>query len=108
MRAKGGSRSSWYYGFHLSELNFPVSSLTCTEPGNGLANLPQCLSIDTQRYGIVTAVYTVGGLFGSLGSSWLVENQGVKGGITWTGWFNVAGAIAMTFAPSWIVLALGR
>ena len=100
--------SSWYYGFHLSELNFPVSSLTCSASGTSFLDLPLCLGLDQHHYGLVTAVYTVGGLLGSLGSAWLVSRQGVKGSITWTGWLNVLGAALMTFAPQWIVLGLGR
>jgi SP family facilitated glucose transporter-like MFS transporter 3 len=56
----------------------------------------------------VTAVFTVGGLIGSLSSSWLVEKHGLKGGLVWVGWLNILGVGMMALAPSWIVLALGR
>jgi SP family facilitated glucose transporter-like MFS transporter 3 len=64
--------------------------------------------MDDQKYSLVTAVFTVGGLAGSLGSSWLVERQGLKGGLVWVAWMNLVGVALMAFAPSWLVLAVGR
>ncbi|RSH89293.1 hypothetical protein EHS25_002405 [Saitozyma podzolica] len=74
--------SSWYYGYHLSELNFPVTSLTCLSPAfPPPSRLPLCLGLTAPRYSFVTAVFTVGGLVGSLISSWVVLKEGVKGGL---------------------------
>jgi SP family facilitated glucose transporter-like MFS transporter 3 len=96
-------------GYHLSELNFPVASLTCSAKTDAPTSLlPLCLGMDDQKYSLVTAVFTVGGLAGSLGSSWLVERQGLKGGLVWVAWMNLVGVALMAFAPSWLVLAVGR
>jgi hypothetical protein len=95
-------------GYHLSELNFPVASLTCKPAPDTKSFLPVCLGIDNNRYSLITAVFTVGGLAGSLSSSWLVKRQGLKGGLVSVGWLNMLGVGLMTFAPSWIILALGR
>ncbi|WWC62444.1 uncharacterized protein I303_105040 [Kwoniella dejecticola CBS 10117] len=101
--------SSWYYGYHLSELNFPVNSLTCITPAHPLpSRLPICLNLDSSRYSIVTAIFTIGGLVGSLSSSWVVEKEGIKGGISWTGYLNLVGVLGMGIAPHWYLLALGR
>ncbi|KAK8858481.1 hypothetical protein IAR55_002708 [Kwoniella newhampshirensis] len=101
--------SSWYYGYHLSELNFPVASLTCLSPAfPPPSRLPLCLDLDAYLYGLITAVFTVGGLVGSLMSSWIVEKEGLKGGIAWTGYLNVIGVLGMGVSPHWWVLALGR
>ncbi|OCF30610.1 vacuolar membrane protein [Kwoniella heveanensis BCC8398] len=101
--------SSWYYGYHLSELNFPVNSLTCLTPAfPEPSRLPLCLDLDSTLYGLVTAIFTVGGLVGSLISSWVVEKEGIKGGIAWTGYLNLIGVLGMGIAPHWILLALGR
>ncbi|WVQ72890.1 hypothetical protein IAR50_002451 [Cryptococcus sp. DSM 104548] len=99
--------SSWYYGFHLSELNFPERSLTCTLSAS-TTFLPECLSITPSLYALITAVFTLGGLLGSLTSSNVVSRYGLKGGIALTGWVNLVGAGIMTLAPHWTVLALGR
>ncbi|WWC88785.1 uncharacterized protein L201_003698 [Kwoniella dendrophila CBS 6074] len=101
--------SSWYYGYHLSELNFPVNSLTCITPAYPPpSRLPLCLDLDSNLYSIVTAIFTVGGLIGSLGSSWIVEKEGIKGGIAWTGYLNLVGVLGMSIAPHWALLAIGR
>ncbi|WWD04751.1 hypothetical protein V865_002822 [Kwoniella europaea PYCC6329] len=101
--------SSWYYGYHLSELNFPVNSLTCITPAYPPpSRLPLCLDLDSNLYSIVTAIFTVGGLVGSLMSSWVVEREGIKGGIAWTGYLNLVGVLGMGIAPHWLLLALGR
>lgn len=97
-------------GYHLSELNFPVASLTClpSAANPSTSFLPTCLGLDANRYSLVTAIFTVGGLVGSLGSSWLVQKQGLKGGLVYVGWMNVLGVVLMALSPNWLVLALGR
>ncbi|KGB74798.1 vacuolar membrane protein [Cryptococcus deuterogattii R265] len=99
--------SSWYYGFHLSELNFPALSLTCTSPSSS-SLIPQCLYLSESLYAFTTAIFTVGGLLGSLSNPWIVSKYGLKGGISLTGWINLFGAGVMTFAPHWVILATGR
>ncbi|WWD18368.1 hypothetical protein CI109_102818 [Kwoniella shandongensis] len=101
--------SSWYYGYHLSELNFPVASLTCLSPAFPTpSRLPLCLNLDASLYGLITAIFTIGGLIGSLSSSWMVEKEGLKGGLAWTGYLNLIGVLGMGIAPHWVVLAGGR
>lgn len=96
-------------GYHLSELNFPVASLTCINPAfPPPSRLPLCLGLDTYRYGLVTAIFTAGGLVGSLMSGYVIHHEGIKGGIAWTGYLNLIGVLAMTMAPTWIILAVGR
>lgn len=94
-------------GFHLSELNFPALSLTCTSPSSS-SLIPQCLYLSESLYAFTTAIFTVGGLLGSLSNPWIVSKYGLKGGISLTGWINLFGATAMTLAPHWIILAAGR
>jgi len=45
---------------------------------------------------------------GSLLSSDLVRRDGIRGGLVWSAWLNLAGVGLMSFAPAWIFLALGR
>ncbi|BEI88541.1 uncharacterized protein CcaverHIS019_0112590 [Cutaneotrichosporon cavernicola] len=101
--------SSWYYGYHLAELNYPANGLTChPSPNDGTAPLRPCLGLDAIKYSAVTALLTAGGLVGSALSDSVVRSQGVPGGIAWTGWLNLVGALMMALAPHWGVLALGR
>lgn len=101
--------STWYYGYHITELNYPVDGLTChPSPNDGEAFLPPCLGISPLKYSAITAVFTVGGLLGSTVSDRVVKAEGIAGGIAWTGWLNLAGALCMAAAPHWMVLGLGR
>ncbi|KAJ9120194.1 hypothetical protein QFC22_003094 [Naganishia vaughanmartiniae] len=109
--------SSWYYGYHISELNFPEASLTCTSPtasnlagsrSSMLGGLPDCLGIDSQRYSAATAIFTVGGLIGSILSARAMDKVGVIGCIKLTGLLNVIGSVIMFAAPHWVVLVAGR
>lgn len=96
-------------GYHLAELNYPVNGLTChPSPNDGHAFLPPCLGINTIKYSAVTALLTAGGLVGSALSDRVVRSEGVSGGIAWTGWLNLLGALMMAAAPHWVVLAAGR
>lgn len=51
---------------------------------------------------------TAGGLVGSALSDRVVSSEGVAGGIVWTGWLNLFGALLMAGAPNWLVMLLGR
>lgn len=113
--------SAWHYGFHITEMNvgfgtvgvadfqFPVAGITCFPgPSDGAAYLPPCLGISSLKYSAITAVFTMGGLLGSTMSDRVVKLEGVAGGIAWTAWLNLAGAMCMAAAPHWLVLGLGR
>ncbi|KAH8087986.1 general substrate transporter [Filobasidium floriforme] len=100
--------SSWYYGYHISELNFPQPSLTCHKDASGRSTLPACLDITSTRYSIITAVLTVGGLLGSLAAAKVIGRYGMYGTVWLTGAINLVGSIVMTISTHWIGLVLGR
>jgi len=103
--------SVWYYGYHISELNFPQPSLTCssaTSTSSIPLGLPNCLDLTSALYSLATAVFTVGGLVGSLFSAMIIEQTGMLGAIKLTGWVNLLSSVAMTLAPHWTVLVVGR
>jgi MFS family permease len=104
-------RSVWYYGYHISELNFPQPSLTCsskTSTSSILLGLPNCLDLTPALYSLATAIFTVGGLVGSLFSAMVIERTGMLGAVKLTGWINVLSSVAMTLSPHWTVLVVGR
>ncbi|KAH3686658.1 hypothetical protein WICPIJ_002366 [Wickerhamomyces pijperi] len=111
--------ASIQYGYHMAELNSPGSSLSCLAdtpvPGRTYLNtwmyklgLKQCISMDEQGLGMVTSVFSVGGLISSLYAGWLADKIGRK----WTTALNsvifFAGSLIVTFANNYSVFILGR
>ncbi|KAI5453753.1 Bifunctional purine biosynthesis protein PurH [Naganishia albida] len=102
--------SSWYYGYHISELNFPETSITCSNAARSSAwgALPDCLGFTSTRYSAATAVFTLGGLMGSIMSSPVTRRLKPTGSIKVTGLLNVVGSLMMSAAPHWLVVLAGR
>jgi MFS family permease len=61
-----------------------------------------------EQYSVVTAVFTVGGLCGSLLSSGVTRRVGLQRAIALTGWLNAVGAVIMGLSVHWLMLAAGR
>lgn len=96
-------------GYHISELNFPESSITCTSVRSAsLGGLPDCLGFNSTRYSAATAVFTLGGLAGSIMSSAVTRRLQATGSIKVTGLLNVVGSVMMFAAPHWLVVLAGR
>jgi predicted MFS family arabinose efflux permease len=70
--------------------------------------IPGCISMNEGKYGFVTSVYSIGGLFGSLYAPRLTDTRGRKGAalINCSGF--VLGPIIMAISMNVWVLALGR
>ena len=70
--------ASVQYGYHMSELNGPSAVLSCQadiEPHPGAIyqdtwfykmGLVKCIEMDDQGLGLVTSIFSIGGLVGSL------------------------------------------
>lgn len=105
--------STLYYGYHISELNFTQPSLTCSTPTSltsspVLLGLPNCLGLTEPLYSLATAMFTIGGLLGSVYSSRVIARRGMIGAIKVSGMLNLAAALLMGLAPHWTLLVLGR
>jgi MFS family permease len=70
--------------------------------------LPGCIPMNESTYGLVTSIYSIGGLIGSFYTSKLADTKGRKG----AGLINCAGfilgPILMALSPNVWILALGR
>ncbi|THH31750.1 hypothetical protein EUX98_g2430 [Antrodiella citrinella] len=76
---------SFQYGYHISALNQIQAVLTCqdvgtTDPATAYG-LPTCIPMTDARFSVVTAVYTIGGLLGSLVANVIMDRYGRKGAI---------------------------
>ncbi|KAK0941077.1 Bifunctional purine biosynthesis protein PurH [Friedmanniomyces endolithicus] len=56
------------FGYHLAELNEPQEVITCSplKATTTSPNFPQCIPMDTLQFGLVTSIFTLGGLVGAL------------------------------------------
>ncbi|KAI0637263.1 general substrate transporter [Trametes polyzona] len=103
---------SFQYGFHISSLNQISGVLTChkTEPGlpPTYYGLPTCIAMDDAKFSVLTSIYTVGGLLGSLGANVVMDRWGRKGACLASAFVMAVGAGFMGVAASLSPLIIGR
>lgn len=70
--------------------------------------IPGCIPMNEGKYGFVTSIYSIGGLFGSLYAPRLADGRGRKAAalINCSGF--VLGPTMMALSPNVWILALGR
>ncbi|KAG9947008.1 general substrate transporter, partial [Aureobasidium melanogenum] len=67
------------FGFHLAEFNAPQSVITCEKKSISSAvapSLPQCIPMDSTQFGLVSSIFTLGGLLGALSAGPLSARYG--------------------------------
>ncbi|RMZ85459.1 hypothetical protein DV737_g837, partial [Chaetothyriales sp. CBS 132003] len=98
------------FGFHLAELNAPQDVITCVSSGVGKESfdLPDCIPMTSVELGLVSSIYTIGGLVGALPAGYLTSKYGRLLPMRINTLIFVLGAIGEAFAPSIPVLAIGR
>ncbi|KAI0646783.1 general substrate transporter [Trametes meyenii] len=103
---------SFQYGFHISSLNQISGVLTCrtTEPGlpPTYYGLPTCIPMDNPTFSVLTSIYTVGGLLGSVGANVVMDKWGRKGACLASAFIMAVGAGFMAVAASLSPLIIGR
>lgn len=100
------------YGFHISSLNQISGVLTCrkTEPDlpSTYYGLPTCIAMDDATFSVLTSVYTVGGLLGSLGANVVMDRWGRKGACLASAFVMAVGAGFMAVSATLPPLIIGR
>ncbi|KAL4990075.1 general substrate transporter [Aspergillus falconensis] len=98
------------FGYHLAELNAPQAVITCEQKSIHSASngLPQCIPMDSSQFGLVSSIYTLGGLLGALLAGPVSTKHGRLFALRATTIFFVLGPVAETLAPNIPVLGLGR
>ncbi|KAJ7702389.1 general substrate transporter [Mycena rosella] len=99
------------YGYHIAVLNQIQAVLTCKDvvPGDTQHyGLPTCLPMSDFTFSVVTAVFTAGGLAGSLISNVIMDRWGRKGAARASSVLIAAGAGLMCVSASVDILGLGR
>ncbi|KAL3453258.1 general substrate transporter [Aspergillus insuetus] len=102
------------FGYHLAELNAPQAVITCerksihTSASRISDGLPQCIPMSPSQFGLVSSIYTLGGLLGALLAGPVSTKHGRLFALRATTIFFILGPVAETLAPNIPVLGLGR
>ncbi|KAI9663823.1 MAG: hypothetical protein M1821_007313 [Bathelium mastoideum] len=124
------------FGYHLAELNAPEEVLRChtrrlaitsplfatyasTYSSTSLASssasaslvevkLPQCLPMNNVQFGLVSSIFTLGGLIGALSAGAIAQRYGRLKSILWTTFFFILGPIFESMALSISLISIGR
>lgn len=105
---------SFNYGYHISALNQLQAVLTCRDPtvdpsDNGTHyGLPLCIPMSDATFSVVTSIFTVGGLAGSMGANIAMDRLGRRGATRLSGLMTALGALLMAVASSVSALLIGR
>ena len=70
--------------------------------------MPQCIPMGPSQFGLVSSIYTLGGLVGALLAGPVATKYGRRTALFATTLFFILGPIGETLAPAVPVLALGR
>ncbi len=105
------------FGYHLAELNAPQQVITCEKKSihsHSLSSsisgggLPQCIPMSTTQLGLVSSIFTLGGLIGALAAGPLSARYGRLYTMRINTIPLALGPFAEALAPNIAVLSIGR
>ncbi|KAH3903397.1 related to Probable metabolite transport protein YBR241C [Saccharomycodes ludwigii] len=108
---------SLQYGYHMAELNAPQSVLSCHTTGTDNAmsdplyyslGLKNCVAMSEQQIGLITSVFSIGGLFGSLYAGVLADIHGRRKISFFNAFLSILGSLLLTFSNSFTQFLIGR
>ncbi|KAI0085424.1 general substrate transporter [Irpex rosettiformis] len=105
--------TSFQYGYHISALNQIQAVLSCRGAERDVAiprkyGLPTCIPMSDATFSVVTAVYTVGGLLGSLVANVVMDRWGRRGAVRASAIMFAIGSGIMGISASLGPLIFGR
>ncbi|RHZ52775.1 hypothetical protein Glove_457g60 [Diversispora epigaea] len=99
-------------GYHIGELNTPKDVMSCkTQPKNEnyyYYSLPDCIPMNDAQFGLVTSIFTLGALLGSLLSSRVADYKGRRWTLLANNLFLGISPLIMGFAGNYSTLIIGR
>ncbi|KAI9838387.1 MAG: hypothetical protein M1819_005655 [Sarea resinae] len=99
------------FGFHLAELNAPQEIITCEKKSireTGQPKLPQCIPMNATMFGLVSSIFTLGGLLGALAAGPCATRFGRLPTMRATTAFFVAGPLFAALSSNVGLMAAGR
>lgn len=112
--------ASVQYGYHTAELNAPQQVMSCSEFRIPSENLPyertwlgrrglkQCVPMDDEQIGVITAMFSVGGILGSYYAGRLADRYGRRYVALMTSLIGLAGSMMLFTSNSYSLFILGR
>jgi MFS transporter, SP family, solute carrier family 2 (facilitated glucose transporter), member 3 len=92
----------------VGELNIPQRVMSCDDATPEISRLPPCIKMTLNQFSIVTSVFNLGGIFGSLFLSKWADSKGRRWTmLASTGLLGI-GALVMGFASTISGLIIGR
>lgn len=95
-----------------AELNAPQAVITCERKSihisTNAVSLPQCIPMNASQFGLVSSIYTLGGLLGALLAGPVATKHGRLFALRATTLFFILGPVAETCASNIPLLSLGR
>ncbi|KAH0551148.1 hypothetical protein GP486_007515 [Trichoglossum hirsutum] len=93
----------------LAELNAPQDVITCEKKFiSSYADIPQCIPMNAGQFGLVSSIFTLGGLFGALCAGPVSSRYGRLMSMRLATIFFVVGPAFEALAPSIPIISLGR
>jgi len=98
------------FGFHLAELNAPQAVITCQKKSVSSTSIdfPQCIHMNSIQFGLVSSIFTLGGLSGALAAGPLSARYGRYKTMLYTTIFFIVGAGLESIAMNIGVMTVGR
>ncbi|CAG8449785.1 1912_t:CDS:2 [Diversispora eburnea] len=101
-------------GYHIGELNTPKDVISCKSQPNtdhyysGEYSLPDCIPMNDAQFGLVTSIFTLGALLGSLLSLRVADDKGRRWTLLANNLFLGISPLIMGFARNYFTLVVGR
>ncbi|KAF4622587.1 hypothetical protein D9613_009239 [Agrocybe pediades] len=103
--------TSFQHGYHTSVLNQVEDVLTCKQtPKSDIQSisLPECIPMTDVTFSLITSIYTIGGLTGSLLAKYAMDRTGRRGANCISAFLIVLGTTVMALAGNVTTLLAGR
>lgn len=101
------------FGYHLAELNTPQQIITCERKSlfgqdSVVSALPQCIPMNPSEIGLVSSIFTLGGLIGALAGGPSSSKYGRLRVMQFSTVFFTLGPMLEALAPNIATMAAGR
>lgn len=104
--------ASFQFGYHTGELNTPKDVFTDCPTGSlegvGSLSLPLCIHMSGSEFSVVTAMFPLGGVIGSLMGGSLMDSLGRRRTLVWNNLLLALGSLTMTLTVGLFSMLFGR